>query len=84
MYPERSDRWLAEDLGVDNETVTSKREELEEKGELAETASSLGKDGKGRPRRQPKPSKTEAGFKPSPEVKPLETRISKYPAWLPG
>lgn len=65
LFSERSDNWIAEDLGVHNETVTSKREELEESGQVTETVTLKGKDGKEYPRRQgktpkPKPARDES------------------------
>lgn len=63
LYAERSDNWIAEDLGLHNETVTAKREELEEKGQLTETVSLQGKDGKIYPRKRPKPK-----VEPEPET----------------
>ncbi len=47
LYSERSDNWIAEDLGVNDETVTAKRQGLEEAGQLTETVSLKGKDGRG-------------------------------------
>ena len=49
--PEQSDRQIAQVLGVSHPTVASKRKELEESGELEKFTSSIGADGKERPRR---------------------------------
>lgn len=48
--PERSDRQIATELGVSNSTVSLRRKELESSGELCESHSSMGADGKERPR----------------------------------
>ncbi len=55
LYSERSDNWIAEDLGVDNETVEKTRTELENKGALAVSANAKTKDGRTYPRKRPKP-----------------------------
>jgi hypothetical protein len=34
LYPERSDRWIAEEMGVDHKSVRKYREELESIGEF--------------------------------------------------
>lgn len=48
--PERSDRQIAAGLGVSNPTVSSFRKKMEENGELLKFNSSIGADGKERPR----------------------------------
>jgi DNA modification methylase len=50
LHPERSDNWLAQDLGVSDHTVRSVREELESTSQIAKLDRLLGKDGKERPR----------------------------------
>lgn len=49
--PEKSDRQIAKALGVSHPTVASNRTEMEESGELEKFTSSLGADGKKRPRK---------------------------------
>ena len=48
--PEKSDRQIARDLGISNKTVSTHRKEMEENGELCKLHSSIGADGKERPR----------------------------------
>lgn len=48
--PEKSDRQIAEGLGVSNSTVSLARKELEDEGQLCESHTSIGADGKERPR----------------------------------
>lgn len=48
--PERSDRQIARELGVSNPTVSKYRQEMENDGELLKFNSSIGADGKERPR----------------------------------
>lgn len=48
--PEKSDRQIANALGVSNSTVSLQRKHLEESGQLCESHSSIGADGKERPR----------------------------------
>lgn len=48
--PEKSDRQIAAGLGVHHTTVTTQRAKMEKTGELAKLASSIGADGKERPR----------------------------------
>lgn len=43
--PERADRWIASDLGVDHKTVTSTRERLESGSEIPNLESLLGANG---------------------------------------
>lgn len=48
--PEKSDRQLAKAIGVSPTTVGTARKDLEQKGELSKLDSSIGADGKERPR----------------------------------
>lgn len=48
--PEKSDRQIAESIGVSNSTVSYQRKKMEESGQLCESHSSIGADGKERPR----------------------------------
>jgi hypothetical protein len=50
-HPERSDRWIAEDMGVNHETVGKYRIELESRGEIRHVDKLIGKDGKKYPRK---------------------------------
>lgn len=54
--PQTSDRQIAESLGVSNSTVSVLRKEMVEAGELCESHSSIGADGKERPREVERPS----------------------------
>ncbi|MBQ3642554.1 MAG: ParB N-terminal domain-containing protein [Synergistaceae bacterium] len=49
--PEKSDRQIAKDLGVDNKTVTNQREKLEVTEEIPQLNKTTGADGKERPRK---------------------------------
>ena len=48
--PEKSDRQIAQGLGVSNSTVSVQRKSMEKSGQLCESHSSIGADGKERPR----------------------------------
>ena len=48
--PEKSDRQIAAGLGVSNPTVSKCRKQMETNGELLKINSSIGADGKERPR----------------------------------
>lgn len=48
--PEKSDRQIAKDLGVSNNTVSLQRKTMEHSGELCESHTSTGSDGKTYPR----------------------------------
>ena len=48
--PEKSDRQIATGLGVSNSTVSIQRKNMEQAGQLCESHSSIGADGKERPR----------------------------------
>ncbi len=48
--PEKSDRQLAKAIGVSHPTVATARKDMEERGELVKFTSSIGADGKERPR----------------------------------
>ena len=54
-HPERSNREVARDLGVDDKTVGSVRKELESTAEIPQLDRRVGKDGKARPASKPKP-----------------------------
>src|SRR3989304_9936398 len=54
--PQTSDRQIAESLGVSNSTVSVLRKEMVEAGGLCESHSSIGADGKERPREVERPS----------------------------
>jgi len=49
-HPERSDRWIASDTGVNHETIRKYRIELESGGEIRHLNILIGKDGKKYPR----------------------------------
>ena len=73
--PEKSDRQIAKVLGVSNPTVSSTRKQMEKGGELLKFNSSIGADGKERPRqveRKPvsvfNPTKREEKALQNPEV----------------
>ena len=73
--PEKSDRQVAKDLGVSNSTVSLQRKDLEDKGEVCESHTSIGSDGKSYPRqvkRKPvsvfNPTKREEKALQNPEV----------------
>ncbi|MCP4289156.1 MAG: hypothetical protein GY792_32840 [Gammaproteobacteria bacterium] len=48
--PEQSDRQIAKVLGVSNKTVSSTRKDMVDNGQLCNLHSSIGADGKERPR----------------------------------
>ena len=54
LYAERSDNWIAEDLGVSENTVRGQRDELEATSQVEKLGKLQGKDGKERPRKQPR------------------------------
>ena len=57
--PEKSDRQIAANLGVDKNTVNAQRKQLESTGEIHQLKTSIGADGKERPRqveRKPTPA----------------------------
>ena len=66
--PEKSDRQIAAGLGVDKNTVNARRRELESTGEIHQFTTSIGSDGKERPRQVERRSKPE----PTPEDEILE------------
>lgn len=69
--PEKSDRQLAKAVGVSHPTVATVRKELEEKGELVKFTSSIGADGKERPRQaRPAPEPALPLEEPEPEPQP--------------
>lgn len=55
-HPERADRWIGADVGVDKNTVESVRTELESTGEIPQLNYRVGSDGKTRQLPQPKPT----------------------------
>ena len=59
LHTERSDRWIAEDMGVSKNTVAKYREELEAGGQIDQVEKFIGKDGKEYPREIPHPKKDE-------------------------
>jgi DNA modification methylase len=50
LHPQRSDNWIAQDLGVSDHTVRVVREELEATSQIAKLDRLVGRDGKERPR----------------------------------
>ena len=71
--PEKSDRQIAKDLGVDKNTVNSQRKQLEASGEIHRMNKSIGSDGKQYPRnRKPvsvfNPTKKEEKALSNPDV----------------
>ena len=50
VWTERSDRWIASDLGLNHETVGKLRIEMEATGEIRQLDKVISKDGKWRPR----------------------------------
>lgn len=54
--PQLSDRQIAKDLGVDNSTVSAHRKRLVEEGQVLESNTSIGADGKEYPRYREAPS----------------------------
>jgi hypothetical protein len=63
--PERSNRQIAEGLGVDHKTVGAAREELKATGEIPQLDKHVGKDGKSR---KPKPARSNKKRKPPPGI----------------
>lgn len=57
-HPERSDSWVAGDVGVDDMTVASVRSDLEATSEIRKLERRIGRDGKSRPAMQPKTKPT--------------------------
>jgi len=78
-YPERSDSWIAEDVGLSDKTVAEVRRELEEEGSIPELDQFKTKDGRTYPRTISKTSKKEPSEKKDiPETSQQKTReISK-------
>lgn len=72
--PEKSDRQIAAGLGVSNSTVSLQRKKMVQSGQLCESHSSIGADGKERPRQvQRKPVTI---FNPTPrEVKAVQNPV---------
>jgi len=54
-HPERSNRQIASDVGVDDKTVGSVRREMEAGAEIPHLSQRTGKDGKAQPASKPKP-----------------------------
>ena len=48
--PEKSDRQIGKSLGISHHTVNTQRQQLEETGQIAQLETSIGADGKERPR----------------------------------
>jgi hypothetical protein len=65
-FPERSDRWIADDVGLDHKTVPGLRAALEAGGEIPHLGYSLGQEGKRYPcecaRCRPAPVSGDAGL----------------------
>lgn len=59
LHPERANNWIAQDMGVSENTVKRYREELESTSQIAKLNSFIGEDGKERPREVPHPKKDE-------------------------
>jgi ParB-like chromosome segregation protein Spo0J len=79
LHPERSDRWIAEDMGVDHKSVRIYREELESTGEIPQLNKLTGKDRKERPRevphpKRPKPELVETQPQEIEEIPEMETK----------
>ena len=64
-HTERSNRWIAEECGIDNHTVGTLRDKLESAGEIPQLTDLQGRDGKWYPRAMPKVEQ--------PEPEPIET-----------
>jgi len=82
--PEKSDRQLAKAIGVSPTTVGTARKDLEVKGELSKLDSSIGADGKERPRQvERKAPEPELPIAPEPEppVSPQNPGLPA-PAWI--
>lgn len=73
LYPDRSNNWIAEDLGVSENTVRDRRQDMESTSQLEKLDTLKGKDGKERPRKQAKP-------KP-PEPEPVQVAITHIIGW---
>ena len=88
--PKLSDRQIAVNLGVSNSTVSKTRKDMEESGELCDSHSSIGADGKERPRKpvsvfNPTPAEKKAIQNPavlaklsSGEVKTIDEDIKEH------
>lgn len=74
LFLGRSNRWIAEDLGVDHKTVAAIRSDLEAGGEIPHLKILTGSDGKQYPctcpKCQPKAKPTLAVAHPQPEPEP--------------
>lgn len=64
LYAERSDNWLAEDLGTTDMTVKAQRDELEQAGQVPKLGTSRGKDGKAKTPAHHRGVLLSAGFRP--------------------
>jgi len=73
-YPERSDRWIAEDVGIDHKTAREIREELESVGEIPQLNEFVGKDGKRYPRTRKHSSRS--GEKSENQESKVELKVS--------
>lgn len=71
LHTKRSDRWIAEDMGVSKNTVAKYREELEAGGQIDQVDKFIGKDGKEYPREVPHPKRDEQP--PDEQKQPQET-----------
>ena len=73
--PEKSDRQIAKDLGVDNSTISEHRKKMVHKDELLDSNTSIGSDGKSYPRHvERKP----VSDKKTDFSEPLKENISSY------
>lgn len=89
--PEKSDRQIAKELGVSDKTVGVQRKEMERTAEIPQLKTSIGADGKERPRQverkstPPEPTKGEPVPEPRKPVSifnptPRETRAVQNPS----
>jgi len=74
IHPERSDNWIAEDLGVSKNTVAARRGHLERTCQIDKLTELVGRDGKTRPRTQARHPSNVPPFEWAPEgyVPPAE------------
>jgi ParB-like chromosome segregation protein Spo0J len=78
LYPERSDSWIAQDMGISHHSVRKYREELESTWQIAKLDLFIGKDGKERPREVPHPERDKSADEtPEMESEPQDETTSK-------
>jgi hypothetical protein len=72
--PEKSDRQIGGEIGVDHKTIASARAKGETTGEISPVEKRVGKDGKARrrPAQKPPKAKRAKGAEPSPQMGPPE------------